>query len=65
MLLVNDRHVRVALTIYVRHYNGRRPHRARELHPPRPSYPVADLCQQRIKRGPILGGLICEYEPAA
>ena len=65
MLIVNERHLRVVLTIYVRHYNGRRPHRARELHPPRPSYPVADLSQQRIKRRPILGGLINEYERAA
>jgi transposase InsO family protein len=65
MLIFNERHLRVALTIYVRHYNGRRPHHARELHPPRPSYPVADLSQQRIKRHPILGGLINEYERAA
>jgi transposase InsO family protein len=65
MLIFNERHLRVVLRIYVRHYNGRRPHRARELHPPRPSYPVADLGQQRIKRRPILGGLINEYERAA
>ena len=65
MLIFNERHLRVVLTIYVRHYNGRRPHRARELHPPRPSYPGADLSQQRIKPRPILGGLINEYERAA
>jgi putative transposase len=65
MLIFNERHLRLVLTIYVRHYNGRRPHRARELHPPRPSYPVADLSQQRIKPRPILGGLINEYERAA
>jgi putative transposase len=65
MLIFNERHLRVVLTIYVRHYNGRRPHRARELHPPRPSYPVADLSQQRITPRPILGGLINEYERAA
>jgi len=52
----------VMLTNYVRHYNGQRPHRARELHPPKPTHPVADLSQERIKRRPILGGLINEYE---
>jgi putative transposase len=65
MLIFNEWHLRVVLTIYVGHYNGRRPHRARELHPPRPSYPVADLSQTRIQRRPVLGGLINEYERAA
>jgi putative transposase len=36
------------------HYNGRRPHRARDLRPPRPTHPVADLSHQRIKRRPVL-----------
>jgi putative transposase len=48
-----------------RHYNGRRPHRARELRPPRPTHPVAHLSYEQIKRRPILGGLINEYERAA
>jgi putative transposase len=65
VLIFGQRHLRVVLTDYVRHYNGRRPHRARELRPPRPTYPVADLSYQRIKRRPILGGLINEYERAA
>jgi putative transposase len=47
MLIVNERHLRVVLTIYVRHYNGRRPHRARELRPPKPTRPVADLSMNR------------------
>jgi putative transposase len=62
MLIFNQRHLSMVLTNYVQHYNGRRPHRARELRPPRPSHPVADLSQERIKRRPILGGLINEYE---
>ena len=44
---------------------GRRPHRSRQLHLPRPDHPVADLSQERIQRRPILGGLINEYERAA
>jgi putative transposase len=37
MLIFNQRHLRVVLAEYVRHYNGRRPHRARDLHPPQPT----------------------------
>jgi hypothetical protein len=32
---------------------------------PGPDYPLADLSQGRIKRRPVLGGLINEYERAA
>jgi hypothetical protein len=32
---------------------------------PRANTPVADLSQERIKRRPVLGGLISEYERAA
>jgi transposase InsO family protein len=65
MLIFSQRHLRVVLAEYVRHYNGRRPHRARDLRPPQPTHFVADLTYERIKRRPILGGLINEYERAA
>ena len=65
MLIFGERHLRLVLTEYARHYNGRRPHRSRELRPPRPEYPVADLSKKRIKRRPVLGGLINDYERAA
>jgi transposase InsO family protein len=65
VLIFSQRHLRAVLTEYVRHYNGRRPHLARELRPPRPTHPVADLSNRRIMRGAILGGLINEYERAA
>ncbi len=65
MLIFSERHLRVVLADYVRHYNGRRPHRACELRPPQPAHPVADLSYERIKRRPVLGGLINEYERAA
>ncbi|WP_347176706.1 hypothetical protein [Parafrankia sp. EAN1pec] len=32
---------------------------------PRPDHPVADVTTERIKRRPVLGGLINEYERAA
>jgi hypothetical protein len=41
------------------------PHRSRQLHPPRPDYSLADLSQKQIKRRPVVGGLINEYERAA
>ena len=33
MLIFGQRHLRTVLTEYVGHYNGRRPHRARDLRP--------------------------------
>ncbi|MCM3920495.1 integrase core domain-containing protein [Frankia sp. AiPs1] len=65
MLFFGERHLRTVLAEYAAHYNGRRPHRSRDLQPPRPDHPVADLTQERIKRQPVLGGLINEYERAA
>jgi len=65
MLIFGQRHLRTILAQYVTPYNGRRPHRGRQLHPPRPDYPVADLSQDRIKRRPVFGGLINEYERVA
>jgi transposase InsO family protein len=65
MLIFGERHLRTVLAEYVRHYNGRRPHRGRQLSPPRPDHPIPNLNHERIKRRPILGGLINEYEHAA
>jgi transposase InsO family protein len=65
MLIFGERHLCVVMTEYEAHYNGRRPHRSRELRPPRPDHPVADLSRERIKRRPVLGGLLNEYERAA
>jgi putative transposase len=65
MLIFGERHLRSVLAEYARHYNGRRPHRSRQLHPPRPDHPAIDLFREQIKRRPVLGGLINEYERAA
>ncbi len=65
MLIFGQRHLRTILAWYVAHDNGPRPHRSRQLRPPGPDHPVADLPQERIKRRPILGDLINEYEQAA
>jgi putative transposase len=34
MLIFGERHMRLVLAEYEAHYNGRRPHRSRQLHPP-------------------------------
>ena len=65
MLIFGERHLRLVLAGYEAHYNGRRPHRSRQLRPPRPDHPVAGLSQKRIKRRPVLGGLLNEYQRAA
>jgi putative transposase len=65
MLIFGQRHLRTILDQYAAHYNGRRPHRSRQLRPPRPDHPIADLSQERIQRRPVLGGLINEYERVA
>ncbi len=65
MLIFGERHLRTVLAQYETHYNGRRPHRSRQLRPPRPDHPVADLPRARIQRRPVLGGLINEYERSA
>ena len=65
MLIFGQRHLWTILTHYAAHYNGRRPHRSRQLRPPRPDHPPADLTHKRIQRRPVLGGLINEYERAA
>ena len=65
MLIFGQAHLRMILAQYEAHHNGRRPHRSHQLHPPRPDHPVADLTRKQIKRRPVLGGLINEYERAA
>jgi putative transposase len=65
MLIFGERRLRRVLAQCEAHYNGRRLHRSRQLHPPVPDHPVADFSQVRVKRRPVLGGLLNEYERAA
>ena len=64
MLIFGERHLRRVLAEYTAHYNRRRPHRSLKLRPPRPDAPVREPIRGRIRRRPILGGLINEYEAA-
>ena len=65
MLIFSEGHLRRVLATYAAHYNSQRPHRALQLRPPRPQSPIRAPVQGRIRRRPILGGLINQYEPAA
>jgi putative transposase len=65
MLIFGERHLRSVLARYAVHYNRKRPHRSLELRPPCPDAPVPEPIRGRIRRRPILGGLINEYEAAA
>jgi hypothetical protein len=65
ILIFGERHLRSVLARYGAHYNGRRPHRALQLRPPRPDHLAPGLNCQRIRRRSVLGGLISEYERAA
>jgi len=65
ILILGERHLRNVLARYTAHYNGRRPHRALQRRPPRPDHPAPRLDRQQIRRRPVLGGLISEYERAA
>ena len=57
-------HLRRVLAGYEAHYNTARPHRALRLRPPRPTSPVPEPVDGRIRRRPILGELLNEYEAA-
>jgi putative transposase len=65
MLIFGEWHLRRVLAVYAAYYNARRPHRALRLRPPRPTSPVPEPVDGRIRRRPILGGLLNEYEAAA
>jgi len=69
MLIVNEHHLRQALTEYLLHYNDARLHRSlgqltpaqADTHPPEP----VNLAELRIRRKQVLGGLTHEYYVAA
>jgi putative transposase len=65
MLIFGEHHLRRVLAVYASHYNARRPHRALRLRPSRPTSPVPEPVHGRIRRRPILGGLLNDYETAA
>jgi putative transposase len=65
MLIFGERHLRRVLAQYSVHYNTQRPHRALQLRPPHLESPIPEPVYDRVRRRPILGGLINQYESAA
>jgi len=66
ILIVNERHLRRVLAEYAAHYNRHRPHWTLGQQPPTAAQPpVTDLATHRVRRAPILGGLINEYHQTA
>jgi putative transposase len=69
MLIAGPRHLHAVPQEYTRHYNQRRPHRARDLRPPRPDEidpaSVAGPSEGNLRRQRVPGGLISEYRNAA
>src|SRR3954468_2618440 len=65
MLIFGERHLRSVPARYAVHDNRKRPHRSLELRPPRPDATVPEPIHGKIRRRPILGGLLNEYEKVA
>jgi putative transposase len=68
-LIVNERHLRRILAVYLHHFNTARPHRTLEqlapVHTETQPPPVINLADHQIRRRPILNGLTSEYHLAA
>jgi transposase InsO family protein len=65
MLIAGERHLASVMNEYTAHYNGHRPHRSLNQRPPKRSVHVIVPGAARVRRRPILGGLINEYSQAA
>ena len=69
VLVMGERHLRAVLSEYVEHYNTGRSHQGHDmsLRAPDDSPHIIPLPApaHRIRRKPVLGGLINQYQPAA
>jgi len=70
LLIVSRRQLEHVLRVYIQHYNGQRPHRARDLQPPDGSNHSTVETESppqplHVNRRDLLGGLIHEYDIAA
>ena len=65
MLIYNQAHLRAALRVYEKHYNGHRPHQSRQQQPPDQDEQVVVPLDRPVKRRKVLGGAINEYYRAA
>jgi transposase InsO family protein len=65
VLIYGQRHVRVVLTEYVRHFNHHRPHQGRGQVPPNREPGIVMPIDGVVRRRRRLGGVINEYHRAA
>jgi hypothetical protein len=70
VLILGEAHLRAILTEYQGHYNAARPHQGIDQRTPDgdpDAFPgtTANLDSRRIRRKPVLNGLINEYQRAA
>ena len=69
MLIAGERHARVVLAEYIKHYNTERSHQGHglDLRAPddTPGITTFTTPPRQIRRRQLLGGLINEYRPAA
>ena len=61
MLIFGERHLRAVLNRYAQHYNTGRSHRSLGLRAPADAPNVIPFPAARIRREPVLGGLLNEY----
>ncbi|MFL6054798.1 MAG: integrase core domain-containing protein [Actinoallomurus sp.] len=70
ILILGERHLTLVLREYLIHYNRHRPHQSRHQRPPdTEAQPIRGATEpvdlRRIRRNPVVAGLISEYHHAA